>query len=139
MRLTDDLIGDLRYGTRFYRKNPGFAAVIVLSFAVGLGAVTAVLSIVDALWFRPLPVAHPERLVWFESLTPAERRWDFSNAWFERFRTLTQEFEGVTAICNQDRSNIWSTGTAMARKCASASSRAITSRWSDWGPRSVGR
>ena len=106
MRLTDDLIGDLRYGIRFYRKNPGFATVIVLSFAVGLGAVTAVFSIIDALWFRPLPVAHPERLVWFESLTPVERRWDFSNAGFERFRSLTEEFEGVTAVCNQDRSNI---------------------------------
>jgi hypothetical protein len=54
---------DLRYGARQLRRDPGFAAVAVLSLALGIGATTAVFSIVDTVFLRPLPHPDQDRLV----------------------------------------------------------------------------
>src|ERR1043165_4853571 len=57
------LLRDLRYGIRMLRTHPGFTAVAILTLALALGANTALFSFADAVLFRPLPFAHPERLV----------------------------------------------------------------------------
>ena len=54
---------DLRFGLRFYRRNPGFAALAVAILAVGIGSTTALFSVIDAVLLRPLPFAEPERLM----------------------------------------------------------------------------
>jgi predicted permease len=59
----ENLIKDIRYGIRNLVKRPGFTAVAIITLAIGIGANTAVFSIVNALLFRPRPVADPDRLV----------------------------------------------------------------------------
>ena len=59
----DTLWKDLRFAVRVLMKSPGFSAVVIFSLALGIGATTAVYSIVNAYLLRPMPVDHPERLL----------------------------------------------------------------------------
>ena len=102
----DTLIQDLRYGIRTLLKNPGFAAVAAITLAVGIGANTAIFSVVNATLLRPLPYAEPDRLS-FVTIDRLEqgRRFTVSKADFLILKEQMQGFEKLAAITT-DRLNL---------------------------------
>ena len=100
------LLQDLRYALRWLARNPGFAAVAVLTLALGIGTVTTIFSILDAAVLRPLPYRDPDSLVKIsithqEGNTPAEPfAWSYPK--FESLRRHARSFEAVAAFSTAD-------------------------------------
>jgi predicted permease len=78
LRPFDELDGDIRYGFRGLRRNPGFAAVAVLSLALGIGATTAMFSLIYAVLLHPFPYAGADRIVNLFGLTETEAGTSFT-------------------------------------------------------------
>src|SRR5262249_10438652 len=78
-------------------KNPGFTAVAALSLALGIGANTAIFSLVDAVLLKMLPVKSPEQLVALEAFNQRGERRNFSYPVFERLRDHPRVFTGFLA------------------------------------------
>ena len=98
---------DLRYGLRMLRRSPGFTAVAVFSLALGIGANTAIFSVVDALLLRTLPVRSAEQLFWFDPVYSGRSNNGIVNyAAFQRLRDLGSFFSDVAAVLTVDRSNL---------------------------------
>ncbi|MCL5006141.1 MAG: ABC transporter permease, partial [Acidobacteria bacterium] len=75
VRFLEELIQDVRYGLRQLRRNPGFTVVAVLTLALGIGANTAIFSLIDAVMLKMLPVRNPDQLVllnWVSQKQPAK-------------------------------------------------------------------
>jgi predicted permease len=91
----DSFRQDLRYALRSLRINPGFAGVIILSLALGVGANTAFFSLIDALLLKKLPVSHPEELL--QLTESGGDRESFSNPVWEQIRDRQDAFSGIFA------------------------------------------
>lgn len=93
------LAQDFRYALRQLRRSPWFTLTAVFILAVGIGAVTAVFSLIDAALLKMLPVQHPEQLIQFKSISPAFPVNDaFSYPTFKVLREQTHTLDGVIAF-----------------------------------------
>ena len=88
---------DLKFAARTFVKQPGFSALVVATLALGIGAATAIFSIVDGIVLRPLPFADPQRLVAFNETTPGGR---LNLAWpnFLDFKERSRSFSAVSTV-----------------------------------------
>jgi len=89
---------DLRYGARMLLKHPGVTTVAVLTLALGIGANTAIFSVVNAVVLRPLPYNNPDRLVSLWENVPERGRWRVSPANFLDWKKQNTVFEDVSAF-----------------------------------------
>jgi predicted permease len=107
-----DLWQDLRYGARMLAKQPGFTVIAVLTLALGIGANTAIFSLLDAVLLKSLPVQGPEKLVLFGKGEDSglntgfpNKSWDlFSYPFYQEVRQRQEVFTEVAAILNNLRS-----------------------------------
>ncbi|HXX24526.1 MAG TPA: ABC transporter permease [Terriglobia bacterium] len=105
VNLVTDTIQDLRYGLRVLARSPGFTAVAVLTLALGIGANTAVFTLLDAILFRLLPVQKAEQLYQVRRVSPdvPERlSGDFTNPLWENLRARQDVFSGMAAWGNTE-------------------------------------
>ena len=87
------LLQDIRYALRALRKSPGFTLIAILTLALGIGANTALFSVVDAVLLRPLPFKNASRLVWGWGNCPLCEHGAVSPSDFLDYRSQTQSFE----------------------------------------------
>ncbi|HET9372116.1 MAG TPA: ABC transporter permease [Vicinamibacterales bacterium] len=113
-----ELIFDLKYGFRMLRAQPGFAAVTLITIALGLGANTALFGVVNAIFFRPLPIDPEGRLVRVReySLSPDGRRRqvDASRRSFDAVLAMTDQFERIVAFSGSSLNIAGPTGVERA-------------------------
>ena len=89
------LIQDVRYALRQLRKNPGFTAVAVITLALGIGANTAIFSVVNAVLLRPLPYENPDRIVRLWEADAQGHRMSFTDPNFEDIRSQSHSLQGL--------------------------------------------
>ena len=91
------LMQDVRYGLRMLVKTPGFTAVAILTLALGIGANTALFSVVNGVLFNPLPYPHPEQLVWIAESKPNFATGSISFPNFRDWRKNNRSFSAMGA------------------------------------------
>ncbi len=93
-------IQDLRFARRSLSRQPGWTLTVILTLALGIGTVTAIFSVVDAVLLRPLPFPDPERLVmvWESNLGKGWEQYRVSPPAFAEWRRDNEVFEGLAAV-----------------------------------------
>ena len=134
--LLTDFLHDLRYALRMQLKNPGFTIVAVIALALGIGANTAIFSVVNTVLLRPLPYKDPERLVmvWEDATKHGYPRDTPAAANFVDWRDQNQVFEGMAAIADESF-NLTGAGDPERLEGRRVSSKPVSdarSRATDW-------
>lgn len=114
------LIKDIRYGIRSLLKQRSFAAIAIITLGLGIGANTAMFSVINAVLLRPLPYVEPDRLVWMsESGTEVANRWvSYPN--FVDWRERSKSFEAMSTFRG------WATTLTGADQAVNLNARMVT-------------
>ncbi|HEV2616954.1 MAG TPA: ABC transporter permease [Candidatus Acidoferrales bacterium] len=102
----ETLLQDIRFGLRMLRKSPGFTAVAVLTLALGIGANTAIFSLLDGLVFRDLPVPHPGQLVHVAAYSPDDSDSGLSLPMYEEIAHDQKVFSAMFSWEGEGISNV---------------------------------
>ncbi len=94
-RSVEMLLQDVRFGLRILARNPGFTAVVVLTLTLGIGATTAIFSVVYGVLLRPLPYFQPDRIVALQEVNEHGGRMNFADPNFEDVRGQARSLEGA--------------------------------------------
>lgn len=94
----ETLLHDIRYAIRSMIKAPGFTIIAVLALALGIGANTAIFSVVNAVLLRPLPYEAPERLVHVHRMQPPIERGPISRPAYFEWESQQEVFQGIAAF-----------------------------------------
>ncbi|HTS11093.1 MAG TPA: ABC transporter permease [Candidatus Limnocylindrales bacterium] len=91
----ETLLREFRYGLRILTKSPGFAAIAVLTLALGIGASTSIFSVLDAVLLRPLPYPKPQQIVRVWEQAPNGHRMALADPNFDDFRSQNNTFSSI--------------------------------------------
>ncbi|HYK20949.1 MAG TPA: ABC transporter permease, partial [Pyrinomonadaceae bacterium] len=104
-----DIQQDVQYAMRVLRKSPAFTLITIMTLALGIGANTAIFTLINSLMLRALPVKQPEELVLFKvsgPSVPAPATYNFSYPLYEMFSEQTRSFAGIIAANNVGRARL---------------------------------
>ena len=96
-RLEDEMFQDLRFGLRMLLKHKGFTLIAIFTLALGIGANTAIFTVINAVLLRPLPFAQPEQLLWLGGWSGNDKEQGVTPADFLDYREQSQSFSQLAA------------------------------------------
>jgi putative ABC transport system permease protein len=128
LRWPNVLIADLRFGVRILKRNPGIAVVSVLTLALGVGANTAIFSLLHAVLLQPLPYRDPGRLVWASQYAPRLDATLVPAGTFLAWRDQSRSFEDMAAYDDHLCDGNLTTGAEPVRldRCAEVSANFLS-------------
>jgi predicted permease len=106
LSIVETTLYDARYGLRGFRRSPGFTVTVILTLAIGIGATTAVFSVVDRILFRSLPYAHADRLVSVGLVAPIQPQEFMLGGFYYDWRDRQAPFQSLTSTIGVDQCDL---------------------------------